>query len=542
MHSLSTTVIRPIIAMTGLIFLSTPSMYSEATIGIPRTDLSLQMKFKLKGDDKAVTFTSLWETDLKNEDGYQDGCTMAVSGNTLYLCVRHYDPLETGEDQSHIFIRRFNTENGTELTPWIIECPEKYRMLHRSGTGSSAVYSPSAYVNFSITNDSYGNLLLVSLNAHDSNIHKGSPNVTLIPLSDEGELLTWQAVTCETAELSSDCYNSSGKDVCALIRADRVTGDIASGNYSVAFLPCRTTDQPNENYIYVTASVTTSEAGELSASINTVPYQRVAMSTIESLPSCVRRPEMHVIAGREDLAVINIRSDYDNNSTGAPILMKRIDGQFEFSEKADFETMPGIPESQGDIAKMFYTFKHGSHLMAIYPLCMDQENGSQFAITEWTDPSRFSALSTNYVVFPQKPFNYPDKIETSTYRQLVISRPITIENTTSPLARSENNNDPISDIYVCTPGSGIAALRIAPAPIITSVDDTFSSNPSIALDGNILRIYGECSSAKPLVITDIQGRILYKSVPTSFELSIDRFGSGVYIASYDRTYLKIVVK
>lgn len=537
--------IKPIIALTGLSLLTALTMHSESTVGIPRSELSLQTKFKLKGDDKAVTFTSLWETDLKNKDGFQDGCSMAVSGNTLYLCVRQYDPCETGEDQSHIFIRRFNTDNGEELTPWIIECPEQYRMLQRSGSGGNAVYSPSVYVNFSITNDSYGNLLLLSLNAHNSSIHKGVPNVTLIPLSDEGELLTWQAATCNTAELSSDCYNSGGKDICALTRADHVTGDIASGNYSVSFLPCQTVNQLNENYIYVTASVTTSDSGEISASINTVPYQRVYISTIESIKPEIRRPEMHVIAGQEDYAVISIRSDYDNNLTGAPILMKRIDGQFEFSEKADFEKMPGLPEIQGETAKKFYTFKHGNHLMAVYPLCLDKENGSQFAITEWTDPSTFSSLSSNVVMYPQRPFDYPEHIETVTYRQLAISRPVTLEDDPSPLARTENGNNPVSDIYVCTPGSGIAALRIAPAPIITSIDDTFSSDSnslSLGLNGNVLKIYGETEPTETLIITDIQGRIIYKSVPHSMELSLDRFGSGMYIANYGQAHLKIVIK
>ncbi|MBD5225198.1 MAG: hypothetical protein HDS68_04415 [Bacteroidales bacterium] len=505
------------------------------------------MKFTLKGDNKAVLFTSLWETDLKNADGFQDGCSMAVSGNTLYLCVRQYDPIETGEDQSHIFIRRFNTDNGEELTSWIIECPEQYRMLQRSGSGGNAVYSPSKYVNFSIANDNYGNLLLLSLNAHNQSVHKGIPNVTLIPLSDDGELVTEQAVTCETAELADDCYNtSSGKDLCALTRIDRITGDIQSGNYSVAFLPCRTVGQPIENFIYVTADVTASESGELTASINTIPYQRVNMSTIESIRTDeIRRPEMHVVADNDDYAVISIRADYDNDGTGAPILMKRNNNQFEFSEKASFETMPGLPEAQGKIAKKFYTFKHGNHIMAVYPLCMDTENGSQFAITEWTNPSTFSSLSSNIVMFPTLPFSYPEQIEQDTYRQLAISRPVTVETDPATFSRSDNNDEPISDVFVCSPGSGIAALRIAPAPIITSINGTFDSDTngvSLNLDGNILRINGDNDPADFLVITDIQGHVLYKSKPCSNELSLDRFGRGMYIASYGSAHLKVVVK
>jgi len=63
------------------------------------------------------------------------------------------------------------------------------------------------------------------------------------------------------------------------------------------------------------------------------------------------------------------------------------------------------------------------------------------------------------------------------------------------------------------------------------------------LDGNVLHIDDTliCGNNR-LTITDMGGRIIYSSIPSSAQLSLDRFPNGIYIASFGDAHLKVAVK
>ena len=129
--SLQTKTKRITILMGATLLVGLGLANAQATQGIPRTKLSLETEISLQNDEFYTTILPLWETDLDNLDGYQNNNSIAVSDETVYVCVNNIDPIETGENPGTIFIRRFNTLNGQELQPWLIECPEEYKPLKK---------------------------------------------------------------------------------------------------------------------------------------------------------------------------------------------------------------------------------------------------------------------------------------------------------------------------------------------------------------------------------------------------------------------------
>ena len=88
----------------GMMFACLNPLNAQSTQGVPRDILSPEAQLSLVGDATPTMILPLWETVLNNLDGYQNNNSIAVSGGTVYVCVNHIDPIETGEERSTIFI------------------------------------------------------------------------------------------------------------------------------------------------------------------------------------------------------------------------------------------------------------------------------------------------------------------------------------------------------------------------------------------------------------------------------------------------------
>ncbi len=513
---------------------------AQATQGIPRAKLSLETEISLQGDDYSTTILPLWETDLDNLDGYQNNNSMAVSGETVYVCVNHLDPIETGESASTIFIRRFNALNGEELQPWLIECPDEYKPLKKSTASGQTTYTPDNTNNFVIANDEFGNLLLVTFLAKDSSPH--APQLHLIPLSNDGELLTDNKVDI-TIQVGFDSFSTKA-DACLVTRVDRVEGDIASGNYKVNLLPGWTHMPYNNTYYYdyTEITVSTDENGE-----TTVEKYLSRLNLEDNHPNDawgkVLRPEIHFVAGQERYAVLTTTKAADLKGNGAPMLYRRngIGNDIKFLNR---DPLPGNPSEQ-KTCRGFHTLNHGTHTLAVYPKHFNETDGARFIIAEWPDASTFSNVNSTYATVPDDPFMYPKKVATSYYRQLITSRKVDNDNI-SGWNRPAGDDTPVSDIFICTPGSGIAAYRITPSDHTTALSDNMAIAPSrqpIWLEGNVLHIDDSLiQDNSRLTIANIDGRVLYSTVPNSAQLSLDRFPAGIYIATYGEAAIKVAIK
>lgn len=538
--SLQTKTKRITILMGATLLVGLGLANAQATQGIPRTKLSLETEISLQNDEFYTTILPLWETDLDNLDGYQNNNSIAVSDETVYVCVNNIDPIETGENPGTIFIRRFNTLNGQELQPWLIECPEEYKPLKKNIVSDQTTYTAKDANNFVITNDDAGNLMLVTLLAKSTS--PTSPQLHFIPLSNDGELLT-NNKTDVTIQTGFNCFDSKG-DACLLTKVDRVEGDIASGNYKISLLPVWTHMPYNGIYYYdyTEITVSTNENGE-----KTVDKYLSRLNLEENHPNDawgkVLRPEIHFVSGQAQYAVVTTTKAADLKGYGAPMLYRRngIGNDIKFLNR---EPLPGNTSEQ-KVCRGFYTLNHGNHILAVYPKHFDETNGAQFVITEWPDASTFSSMDNTYATMPSDPFAFPRKIAPSYYRQLIASRKVNHDNI-SGWNRPEGDETPVSDIFICTPGSGIAAYRVTPSDHTTALSENMAISPATQpmwLDGNVLHIDDTliCGNNR-LTITDMGGRIIYSSIPSSAQLSLDRFPNGIYIASFGDAHLKVAVK
>lgn len=514
-----------------------PDAAAEATQGVPRSVLSAPMSLRLEGDEGATAIVPLWETDLDNLDSFQDNVSMAVAGDVVCVCVNYLDPIETGEDRSSIFIRRFNAADGSELQPWVIACPDDYRLRQKTDTG----YKVSDRHNITIGSDSHGNLLLACYRCRES--ANPQPVLTLVPLSPDGELLTRRQVDVDGQ------YNSNGNfyfrgnslDQCSVSISDAIDGDISSGDYTV-WLTLGVDTQP-EYYDYTRVTVTD----------DTPDYPNFNRLNFGLLPemndAAMKRPQLHRVAGQERYFTLTLCQDYDKGTPpGAPRLFRCPGSSTDINYAGctmslDQLIFPAAPLPQRPCMG-FHTFLHGGHVMAVYPRHLDKQEGVRFTLAEWPDMTSFATLAGNFTILPENPFAYPTKMNNPGYRQMAVSRTVDSDQVTG-WERPAGDTTPVTDMFICSPGSGIAAYRLTAPNHTTALSETAigdrHSAPSLRLRGNMLYADPTTDPAAAITLTDTRGRTVYRGQPQQRQLTLDRFAPGIYIATFANSRLKIAI-
>ena len=197
-------------------------------------------------------------------------------------------------------------------------------------------------------------------------------------------------------------------------------------------------------------------------------------------------------------------------------------------------------ENNSDNCRGFYTFMHNGHELSAYAVHHDEKNGSAFNIVEWSKghdsyvklwEAPATAFKCDFSVSPIYPVYY---------RQLAIA-----DNDNSPLAR--DNGGVSTNLYLCSPGSGIGSYTITTPEISTGIDVTGVSHTGLVQRGNRLfvRLSDEHLSEGLLVVMDLSGRIV-KTVDMCAlnEDGIDLsslIAPGVYLVRFEACVLKVVV-
>lgn len=503
---------------------SLPAM-ADATQGMPRIasggELALSQPKSLHlPDGSETTVTPLWETDLYNRDAYQDNASIAVSGDVVYLCVTYCENFETGESRDNLIIRRFDTNTGAELQPLIIALTDD---LLKPGGGN-----PSQ--DFVIGNDMQGNLLLASCYRHEGNYEA---RITLIPMDEEGNLILRRKVEIDYDSNDVDRYMT----VCR-IDIDAIEGDIASDDYK-AYLTLVWTENPHFAKQPVVVVDGSKAAVEYIYAMD--PYGTYYDASFRPSPTC--RPELHKVAG-SDMFVVSDKMCVGNYAT--PTLFTSRNGWLNFAEAMDAKTHSAVPVTADGTCRGFYTFRHGDALLAAYAAECSEAGGTRFYLSTWADPTSFETLGAEHLTIPDNAFKYPQKPYKNTYRQVATSRAVDSD-LRSGWTRPENDDTPVTDLFVCAPGTGIAAYRLSPGDHPTGVGEMvheLSDDVSLSLEGTMLVARNVTPASVPpsLTITDLSGRVVYSSRWGGDPLSLERFGRGVYIASYASARLKIAIQ
>lgn len=474
-------------------------------------------------DGEEMAVTPLWETDLNNLDSYQDNASIAVSGNVVYLCVNYVDPFEDGSGKENLIIRCFSAKDGSEMQPLTIAVPEKLRKTSYS-SGDTAH-------GFVIGNDNFGNILLLSF--HPANSSAGS--ITLIPV-ERGELEDLQLDYADCLIHTIESYGKYTKSVAS--RIDRITGDIASGNYTV-MLYLNWDNKPTDADLteYAVIEVVDNKIAKFeSSSLNLANQLKSVMPDYQWSKNS--RPEIHRVPVEEkNLYVVTA------GEVSSPMLFSNF-GNNALNLKDRMATgHVAAPVVDNKVCCGFYTFLHGNKIMAAYPSVFSKEkNASQFYVAEWKDPEEgFSTLGQSRVALPETPFVYPQKTYYVHYRHAMTSRAVDSDELTE-WERPEGDNTPVTDLFVCAPGSGIAAYRLSPLDHATGVAlyDNMAQ-PVLSLEGNML-VASNAGEGERLVVTDMSGRTVYSARWTGDPVSTERFGRGVYVASFGDARLKIAVR
>ena len=514
---------------------------AEATVGVPRQKgsevlpLSKESSMKLP-DGNEVAINMLWETDLANVDDYQDNASIALSGNVVYLCIGYCEPFETGESRDNIFIRRFKADTGEELQPLIFPTTAELRKPQ----GGNPPH------NFVIANDDFGNLLMAS--CYRINGDRYEAHITLIPFDEDGMILADKVefdLDNNEGRLSTetDSYNCR-------IDLNRISGNITSGKYTVEATVIWTNHPHFTKY-----AIFDIDKWKVTTAPEYIPYYWISPNsdfyeydyTTGKYKKEYKfyRPELHKVAGTE----MFVASDkMDVNGATTPTLFKSYSYSLQRQETLTAGTHQAVPDNSNGTCRGFYTFRHGNQLLATYAAHCSPEKGTQFYLSSWEDPKSFATLGAQNHTFPDVAFKYPQH-PYSTYRQVAVSRSVDTDNI-SGWTRPDGDTTPVTDLFVCAPGSGIAAMRLAPhdhATGISTMEANPNASPRLRLEGNLLvadtptDFDANASSPLYLIITDLSGRTVYHARFTGAPLPLDRFAPGVYIATLGPSRLKIAL-
>ena len=181
---------------------------------------------------------------------------------------------------------------------------------------------------------------------------------------------------------------------------------------------------------------------------------------------------------------------------------------------------------------------HNGHELSAYAVHHNEKDGSAFNIMEWnTEHNSCSTLwkapatafKYDFAAFPV--YRY--------YRQLAIA-----ENNISPLGRS--NGAVSTDLYLCSPGSGIGSYTITTPDTPTGIDVTDASDHGLVQHGNKLFVRGSEREVMDalLVVMDLSGRVV-KTVDlralNDSEIDLSSLvAPGIYVVRLGADVLKVM--
>lgn len=458
---------------------------------------------KLMGDVSYTSISVNWEIDLANADGNQNQFSMVKAGDNLYLCVDYFSAPRNGK----LFLREYRISDGNhrELE---VELPAD---LQGDGTRFH-----------SITTDDYGNLIAVFVRRCQENILHPELVLCEIKLSHEAlELDVDNAVTMLLSNIKLAPLKD-GEDIYSFWvgSVQRISGSFDARLFQFGLAFGWNEKGTKNQYAYLRI--------EYDESVSYNQPARIDVTRLDVEGDLYENAAPDVAEFPTDSELLMVTRAPEGDKYFTPKLYR--DGT-----RCDVEIMG---ENDAVNCRGFYTFMHNGHELSAYAVHHNEKNGSAFNIVEWNKEHnscstlwKAPATAFKYDVAAFPVYRY--------YRQLAIA-----ENNISPLGRS--NGAVSTDLYLCSPGSGIGSYTITTPDTPTGIDVTDASDHGLVQHGNKLLVRGSERGVKDalLVVMDLSGRVV-----TTVDLRALNNGEidlsslvapGIYVVRFGADVLKVM--
>lgn len=499
--------LRKIVAVLAIACL--PSLVAAAADGSESAELRISHDtynpVKLMGDVSYTSISVNWEIDLANADGNQNQFSMAKAGANLYLCVDYFSEPRNGK----LFLREYRILDGSHREIEV-ELPTD---LQGDGTRFH-----------SITTDDYGNLIALFVRRCQENILHPELVLCEIKLSHEAlELDVDNAVTILLPNIKLAPLHEGSEIYPPWIGSiQRLAGSFDARLFQFGLAFGWNEKGTKNQYAYLRIEY------DESVSYNQPSRIDVTRLDIEGNLDAYVAPDVAEFPTDSELLMVTRGPEGVGDKYFTPKLYR--DGTC-----CDVEIMG---ENDAVNCRGFYTFMHNGHELSAYAVHHNEKDGSAFNIMEWnTEHNSCSTLwkapatafKYDFAAFPV--YRY--------YRQLAIA-----ENNISPLGRS--NGAVSTDLYLCSPGSGIGSYTITTPDTPTGIDVTDASDHGLVQHGNKLFVRGSEREVMDalLVVMDLSGRVV-KTVDlralNDSEIDLSSLvAPGIYVVRLGADVLKVM--
>lgn len=369
-------------------------------------------KFTLTGDTQATHIETVWESDLSNADDYEMGHWLFVHDGVIYAVVEVYGSAY----DNLIRMRRFDAATGE---PILIDDGEPFMTITLPDQLKRSNSANQAFVNSGFITDDDGVPVMVTVRHGNGNANSNEITVYLSRLDPIGQEISHTAEADGWAHTNIPPQKNSAKYVGNI---GNVHGSFAAGTLSFELMLASTETNPR----YMPHEHLVFNQADDNASYHLYDHE---------FPS----PHIHTFLGRVDDNAYVMSGQPDEIILATHDAYNHQDHAIE--NLSDFaETHPEIVP-QGDSGYFFTPVDHNGHRLWLAAKEISADNGIQFNLMEWTEPTTFANLKP-LAALPATPFAYGEKHYSPRYQLQACILPAT---SATPSAPDTPTPEPDSD-------------------------------------------------------------------------------------------------
>lgn len=343
-------------------------------------------KFTLTGDTQATRIETVWESDLSNADDYEMGHWLFVHDGVIYAVVEVY-----GADYDNLIqMRRFDAATGE---PILTDDGEPFMTLTLPDRLKRSNSANQAFVNSGFITDDDGVPVMVTVRHGDGNANSNEITVYLSLIDFVSQEISHTAEAGGWAHTNIPAQKNSAKYVGNI---GNVHGSFTAGTLGFELMLAST--ETNPRYM---------------------PHEHLAFSQADGNDSYhlydheFPSPHIHTFLGRIDDSAYVMSGQTDEVILATHDAYNHQDHAIE--NLFDFADMHPEIVPQGDSGYFFTPVDHNGHRLWLAAKEISADNGIQFNLMEWTEPSTFANLNP-LAALPATPFAYGEKYYSPRYQ------------------------------------------------------------------------------------------------------------------------------
>lgn len=380
-------------------------------------------KFTLTGDTQATHIETVWESDLSNADDYEMGHWLFVHDGVIYAVVEVYGSAY----DNLIRMRRFDAATGE---PILTDDGEPFMTLTLPDRLKRSSSANQAFVNSGFITDDDGVPVMVTVRHGDGNANSNEITVYLSLIDFVSQEISHTAQADGWAHTNIPAQKNSAKYIGNI---GNVHGSFAAGTLGFELMLASTETNPrympHEHLVFSQAD--DNDSYHLYDHEFPSPHIHTFLGRVDD--------NAYVMSGQPDEIILATHDAYNHQDHA-------IENLSDFAE-----THPEIVP-QGDSGYFFTPVDHNGHRLWLAAKEISADNGIQFNLMEWTEPTTFANL-TPLAALPATPFAYGEKHYSPRYQLQACILPATSATPSAPDTPAPEPDSDTTDEPADTPNN-----------------------------------------------------------------------------------------